>query len=95
MAWAYNTTVNHATGFTPFRALFGREAWSPSDNWIEEFAAHFNTDMFDYVTQITESLRHVWDLIATRTIKERDRVAADYENKVYRAFAPFRIGEQF
>jgi hypothetical protein len=24
-AWAYNTTVNKATGFTPFRALFGRD----------------------------------------------------------------------
>jgi hypothetical protein len=95
VAWAYNTTVNHATGFTPFRALFGREARSPSDNWIEEFATHFNTDIFDYVTQITESLRHVWDVIATRTIEERDRVAASYEDKVCRAFAPFRIGEQF
>jgi transposase InsO family protein len=79
VAWAYNTTVNHATGFTPFRALFGREARSPSDSWIEDFATHFNTNIFDYVTRITESLRHVWDLIATRTMEERDRVAANYE----------------
>jgi hypothetical protein len=95
VAWAYNTTVNQATGFTPFRALFGREARSPSDSWIEEFATHFNTNIFDYVTRITESLRQVWDIIATRTIEERDRVAATYEEKVCRAFAPFRIGEQF
>jgi transposase InsO family protein len=24
--WSYNTTINHATGYTPFRAVFGREA---------------------------------------------------------------------
>ena len=95
VAWAYNTTVNRATGFTPFRALFGREARDPSDHWIEEFATHFNTNIFDYVTNITESLRHVWDIIAERTVDEQDRVAAHYEDKVCRAFTPFRIGEQF
>ena len=95
MAWAYNTTVNRATGFTPFHALFGREARNPSDSWIEEFASHFNTDIFDYFTNITESLRHVWDIIATRTVEEQDRVAANYEDKVRRAFTPFRVGEQF
>jgi hypothetical protein len=95
VAWAYNTTVNRATGFTPFRALFGREARNPSDHWIEEFATHFNTNIFDYVTDITESLRHVWDVIADRTITEQDRVAANYEDKVCRAFTPFRVGEQF
>ena len=29
VSWAYNTTVNNTTGFTPFRAMFGREAHSP------------------------------------------------------------------
>jgi hypothetical protein len=37
----------------------------------------------------------VWDIIATRTVEEQDRVAANYEDKVCRAFTPFRVGEQF
>ena len=34
---AYRTTVNTATGFSPFRAVFGREARQPAEHWIEDF----------------------------------------------------------
>ena len=34
IAHAYRTTVNSATGYSPFRAVYGREANTPSDSWI-------------------------------------------------------------
>jgi hypothetical protein len=29
--WSHNTTVSRATGFTPFRLLFGTEAMTPEE----------------------------------------------------------------
>jgi hypothetical protein len=29
--WSHNTTVSRATGFTPFRLLFGNEAMTPEE----------------------------------------------------------------
>ena len=29
VCWAYNTTINSATGYSPFRAMFGRETKAP------------------------------------------------------------------
>lgn len=56
---------------------------------------HFNVNIFDYVADIAEFLRPVWDIIAARTVDEQDRVAANYKDNVCHTFAPFRIGEQF
>ena len=95
VAWSYNTTVNQATGFTPFRALYGREARTPTDDWISDFAAAFNTDILDYVSRMTNVLRHVWDAIALRTIEEQDRIAELHATRYKQAFTPFRVGEQF
>jgi hypothetical protein len=95
VAWSYNTTVNNATGFTPFRSMFGREARLPQDSWIEDFASTFNIDIHDYVTRTTDTLRHIWDKIAIRSIENHERIVAQYEAKRKRAFAPYRIGEQF
>jgi hypothetical protein len=31
VVWSHNTTVSRATGFTPFRLLFGTEAMTPEE----------------------------------------------------------------
>jgi hypothetical protein len=47
VAHAYRTTVNVATGITPFRAMYGREAKLPSDSWIEDFFRMQGIDIVD------------------------------------------------
>ena len=94
--WSYNTTINHATGYTPFRAVFGREARTPSDNWIEDFKTRYCRGLDDIVTRMADNLRNIWWDISKRTFYIRQR---DDEEKAFQAqrrpFRPYRRGEQF
>ena len=72
---AYRTTVNAATGYSPFKAVFGREARQPEETWIEEFAESNKVDINEYVNGLAHALLYTW-----RTIGERIQAhqQADY-----------------
>ena len=59
IAHAYRTTVNSATGYSPFRAIYGREARSPSDSWIRDFSRLHDIPIADYVEEIQYILTHI------------------------------------
>jgi len=62
VAHAYRTTVNAATGVTPFRAVYGREAKLPSDSWIEDFSKLQGVDLLEYLDQLARALSLLWDI---------------------------------
>ena len=94
--WSYNTTVNSATGYTPFRAVFGREARSPSDSWIEDFQQRYCRGLDDLVSRMTQNLRDIWWDITKRTYIIHQREDHDRpDNPHQRPFRPYRRGEQF
>jgi transposase InsO family protein len=67
VAHAYRTTVNAATGYSPFRALYGREARQPTEEWIEDFARQNNlVSMDEYVQRLTVALHYSWTNMADR-----------------------------
>ena len=71
IAHAYRTTVNSATGYSPFRALYGREARTPSDSWIQDFSTTHDIPIDKYVEELQFILTVVWDDIAkTNLTKE-------------------------
>ena len=59
VALAYRTTVCDSTGYTPYYALFGREAKLISESWIEEFIQQ--KGLTEYVKGIVQTLRNTWD----------------------------------
>ena len=63
VAHAYRTTVSTATGVTPFRAMFGREARLPSNSWIEDFSKLHGADLMHYTNELAIALTSVWDAI--------------------------------
>ena len=101
IAHAYRTTVNTATGFTPFRMLYGREARQPSESWIETFAELKKIDINEYIRRLTESLLFSWgqgaEIMAQRIKKIRDdqHKIALIAKPHARIFRPFRRGQQF
>ena len=92
---AYNTTINISTGYTPFRAVFGYEAKTPSESWVEEFATTYNVDIDDYATRLTDCLSHIWSDIAKRTFYHQQHLSSRKPDPRARVFTPFRVGEQF
>ena len=64
VAHAYRTTSNSATGYSPFRALYGREARQPSESWIEEFAKLHDVDIYEYARELALVLHYTWTDIA-------------------------------
>ena len=60
---AYRTTINAATGFTPFFAVFGREARQPSEDWIEDFVSRRDIKLNEYVSDLARALLDTWTMI--------------------------------
>ena len=57
IAHCYRTTVNSATGYSPFRALYGREARQPCEDWIGSFAKTNQIDIHEYVQLLARPAR--------------------------------------
>jgi len=74
IAHAYRTTVNSATGYSPFRAIYGREARQPSDSWIQDFKQLHDIPIDAYVEELQYILTTVWDDIA-HTIQAKEALA--------------------
>ena len=64
VAHAYRTTSNSATGYSPFKALYGREARQPSEDWIQEFAKLNIVDIHEYARELALVLHYTWIDIA-------------------------------
>ena len=71
IAHAYRTTVNSATGYSPFRALYGCEALIPSDSWIQDFSTTHDIPISKYVEELQFILTVVWEDIAKTNITKR------------------------
>jgi hypothetical protein len=92
VAYAYNTTVNSQTGFSPFFMVYGREARQLCNEWIDTYLKT-NPDPEQYVLDLAHSLQLGWDLAASQKPAE----VAEF-NKVSRKPLPFReyqLGQRF
>lgn len=94
IAHAYNTTVNEATGYSPFRALYGREAAQPTDSWMEAAMKETPKDMTEYVSRLQSVLMETW-ASGTEVIDRGHRRQEELEQRQQgrRIFRPLKEGE--
>jgi len=98
---SYRTTVSPLTGYSPFRAVFGREARQTTDHWIKEFASRQNFNIDDYVSRLTEIMLSTWTRAGDRieaNHRKRDAhtVTSDTPRiKRERYFRPYNVGDRF
>ena len=108
VAHAYRTTINSATGYSPFRALFGREARQPSETWIQDFALHMTVDVDEYARHLALALHYTWNEIASRVSEKNakldqrfarpdmQRIHGDHKPaRTERPFKEYAPGDQF
>ena len=92
VAYAYNTTICTATGFTPFCMLYGREARQLCNQWIERYKED-KGNKEEYVVKLTEALQLGWDLAGAKkgpTVARWNTIA-----KARLPFKEFEIGSRF
>ena len=91
---SYNTTVNSATGYSPFRALYGREARQPSHAWIQEFANAREVSVDEYVGELQKALNETWKDIGAR-VEGKHRLVDARVAPNAAVFKPFEAGDSF
>ena len=80
LAFAYNSTINKTTGFTPFYLMFGRESILPIDSmFAEEFASTSrNKSHREFVEDWQRSMKEAYELANKRIVK-----TAEYNKQYY------------
>ena len=92
VAYAYNTTISSATGYTPFCMLYGREARQLCNEWIEEYMTTVKTPV-KYVYDLANALQLGWMLAGlkrTPTVEGWNKI-----NRTRQKFKEYEIGAQF
>jgi transposase InsO family protein len=86
----YRSTVNDATGYTPFYLLHGREmrqAGSP------DILSPIAPNLHEYADSLAKVLKHTWDYVSEKVVKN-----VEVMNQVPRKklpFVPYQVGDYF
>ena len=92
---AYRTTVNAATGFSPFRAMRGYEARQPTEDWIGAFRTTSQVTVSEWVDKLSRAMLFTWEMSARRIRKNQENVDNVEPGKRVRIFRPFVVGDLF
>ena len=95
LLFAYRTTINSSTGFSPFRCLYGREARQPSEQWIEDFKTTSQDTIDTYVEKLSKALLFTWQEAGTRITRNQEKVDDILIGKRVRIFKPYQVGDYF
>ena len=90
VAHHYRTTVNDATGKTPFSMMYGRECRTPDMLWVQQFSGL--PDLTEYSQDLAWSMEIMWDLIG-----EKERInshALSEKSKLGSKFKEFQVGDE-
>ena len=95
VAHGYRTTVNTATGYSPFRAMHGREARQPSEQWIQNFSRLHDVDIDHYVSDLAHTLQETWRIITEITTKKYDHLDRQELPTNAMRYIPYSVNEKF
>ena len=81
VCFAYNTSVQASTGYTPFFLMFGREARMPID-LMYQTGNQSNVPVNDYAVQLKSSLEDAYRLVREKIGTTHQRQKDFYDRKV-------------
>ncbi len=90
VAQAYNTTINSATGMTPYFLMYGREMNMAS----EEHTASVNVEDFhDMISRVKEIQQWYWAYAGSRVVKNSENTNRVPAERL--AYKPYQVGDFF
>ena len=81
LVYAYNATPHESTGISPFELMFGRKAKLPVDLQFSADPVIERQDQIEYVEQLKERLRLVYEIADRAANKAREKQKVQYDKK--------------
>ena len=91
VCFAYNTSIQATTGFTPFSLVFGRQARIPIDVMFPTNKPEATTHS-EFATALRKTLESAYELVRKKTGMGHARQKEYYDQKIHGK--PFQIGDQ-
>jgi hypothetical protein len=86
--WSHNTTISRATGFTPFRLLFGTEAMTPEEIKNESMRVLKGKEIEEIDKKVEKDMIELTILEAAENIEKYQR-----ETRAWRDKKVVRVGD--
>lgn len=81
LCFAYNTSVYHTTGYSPFSLMFGRRARMPVEIALGTAATSPTTTVPDYVVKLQTSLETAYSYVRERMGHRMEQQKKQYDTK--------------
>lgn len=93
ITWAYNSSLNPLTGFSPYYLTFGREPRLPTDILFGSIK-DIVYDLDQYQTNITLHLRHAYDIVKNNLASYATKMKLKWDEKIHRDHTTFSKGDK-
>jgi transposase InsO family protein len=80
--WSHNTTMSRATGFTPFRLLFGTEAMTPEEIKNESMRVQKAKEIEEIDTKVEKDMIELAILKATENFKKHQKETKAWKDRI-------------
>lgn len=81
--FAYNSTEQKSTQYSPFELLFGRKPILPIDRILNHDSSRYTIDLDDYYLDLKDHLNKSFNLARLNILKSQDFQANQYNKKVF------------
>ncbi len=93
ICWAYNSSLNPQTGFTPFYLTFGREPRLPTDIFHGP-VKELRYNILQYGSTLTADLRNAYDIVKENLYKAACEMKLSYDSKIHKPHDTFKRGDK-